>query len=379
MKVEAAKKRHAEPWKPPDESSAVVPSVYTMTFGKHKGKTVAAVMQSDAKYFLHLASWKNDVLDDKADLKAALQAEGVLEGLQAQRPQLQIDRASKIMQKIEDEKPQGPQMHPEIRKLRRLQQIEAESILVGADKAEALAIVAPTSKKRPRKYSPSARVLLPHCSICGDINHKCQSCPHRDRQGQGIPDQSPSVVAYLRNKQMAATVSRLKYTQLQLRTKDFESRASKMARAPLARDFLSLARASPGDLARMLLDEQLLEDLRGTPCPRQKCQDTEREGYISSTKTLGKLCVHNSKGEDISLLTAYYSCDVCRTHQSVALYNPIFDGFLGKGAKGVSIAVLGFWNAVEGVPVGITVRQLNISEQLAQHLYFRFPGWTTFS
>ena len=253
-----------------------------------------------------------------------------------------------------------------------MQQIEASSILDGSDKEDSLAIVKQMpSQKRSRKSS--ARVLLQHCSICGCIDHKCSSCPHKDWQGEGIPDQSQAVISFWKNKRMAALVSRLKYTQLHLRTTEFNERASKMARAPLARDFLTLARAYPGTLAQMLLDDKLLDNLQGVPCPREKCQAAVgAQGYLSSTKTLGTMRVNNNVGWNISKQTVFHSCDVCNVKQSVALYNPLFAGFVGgHGSHGVSMAVLAFWNALEGVPEYLTIRQLNIGEQLCSHLYFR--------
>jgi hypothetical protein len=368
-KVAAAKERHAQLWKPPVEEHAVL-AVYKMNFGKHKGKTIQAVLESDKGYFMALASWKNNIFEERPDLKAALDEEGYLQGLLDGRPRLQVERAHKVLQKIDEETQEGKELHPEVKKLRRLQQIEASSVLDGIDRADALAIVhAPPKPKR--KYSPTARVLLPQCSICGAIDHKRQSCPNKNVHGVGIPDMSAAAISYMRNKRMAKLVARLKYTQIQLRTESYESKASKMARAPLARDFLSLSRASPRELAMILLDDKLLEDLNGVPCPRKKCQDSDCQGYLSSTKTLGSLRTSKDKGQDINSKTVWHACDVCNVHQSVALYNPIFAGFVGKTSRGVSIAVLAFWNALEGVPQTVTVRQLNIGEQLCQHLYFR--------
>ena len=59
-----------------------------MTFGKHKGKTVQTVLKADPGYFTNLASWKNNVFDERPDLKAALEKEGVLERLLGERPQV---------------------------------------------------------------------------------------------------------------------------------------------------------------------------------------------------------------------------------------------------------------------------------------------------
>lgn len=144
-----------------------------------------------------------------------------------------------------------------------------------------------------------------------------------------------------------------------------------MSRAPLQTDFLSLSRSLPGDLAEQLVSDGILFDLKGVPCPRDVCQSSTNEGFISSEKVLGKRCCNKGRGVNINSLTVWHACDVCRVHQSVALHNPLFKGFVGKGSKGVSFCVLAWWNCVEGVTVAVTVRQLNINEGVVQAYYKR--------
>jgi hypothetical protein len=333
-RVAAAKTRQAQAWKPPDAATEIE---YRMNFGKHsqgRGLTIKAVLQKDPDYFKALMSWKNNILESRADLKTALEKEGILDELVANRPFFQSQRASRMLDKIEEEK--GQELHPEVKKLRALQQIEAIEILQGESKEDALAIVSGTSKAPKRKYTPTARVLLPHCSACGSTEHKRHTCPHKDLQGEGLPERSAVVPTHVRNKRQAAIVSRLKYTQIQLRSTEYENRATQMSRAPLKRSFLSLARASPGALANMLVEDKLISDLQGVPCPRQACKDSSKQGFLSNEKVLSQRCVNNEHGIDINTLTVYHRCDVCRVKQSITLHNPLFEGL-------AMASVMQFW------------------------------------
>ena len=112
----------------------------------------------------------------------------------------------------------------------------------------------------------------------------------------------------------------------------------------------------------MLELDGLLIDLKGVPCPRQKCLSSTQEGYLSNTKTLGKRCHSDQHAPDKKLKTVWHRCDSCTIRQHVGLHNPIFAGFIGPGSNGISYAVLAFWNCVEGVAQSVTVRQLNTSE-----------------
>lgn len=83
------------------------------------------------------------------------------------------------------------------------------------------------------------------------------------------------------------------------------------------------------------------------------------------------MCVNDEKGPDINLKTVYSTCDVCRVMQSVALHNPIWQGFLGGGSYGISYALLAMWNCVEGASVSFTTRQLDINEATCSLFYHR--------
>jgi hypothetical protein len=86
----------------------------------------------------------------------------------------------------------GKHGHPEIKKLRKLQQIEASQVLDNMARScstVALAVattIATTSRnnnssaKKKRQSKSSARFLLPHCGICGGLEHKRTRCPYKD-------------------------------------------------------------------------------------------------------------------------------------------------------------------------------------------------------
>ncbi len=345
-KVESAKARHKESWRQPE---TLLEAEYRFDFGRHAKRTVKEALAIDPRYLEHLLSWKHNILDAKLGLRNALQQEGLLDGLLAQRPQLMVARANRMLVKVDADK--GKDLHPEIRRLRLVQQIEASEILASDPKERALAVLTATAKDgTKRKRTSTALVLLPHCSVCGSVEHKRQSCPLKALQGQAVGDnRDAAAVAYLRDKRKAVIVSRLKYTQIQIRSQVYEHRASKMARAPLETDFLSLTRALPGDFAEYLESVGILFDLKGVPCPRDACQSGDKVSFVPGDKVLGKRCCKNDRGKNINIETVWHACRVCRVHQSVALHNPLFAGLLGKGSKGVSLCVLAMWNCVEGI------------------------------
>jgi hypothetical protein len=136
----------------------------------------------------------------------------------------------------------------------------------------------------------------------------------------------------VQNKKIAAVVSRLKYTQIELRATTYENRATHMSRAPLLRDFIALSRAAPGAMAKMLEEDRLILDLRGMPCPREACHVSSKKGFVSSDKVLGRRCCNNERGLNIGLFTVWRKCDCCGVRQSIGLRNPLYAGFIGRSS-----------------------------------------------
>ena len=83
--------------------------------------------------------------------------------------------------------------------MRKLQQIEASEVLQGEAKDAALALVSAEQPEKKRPYMPTARILLPHCEMCGNTGHKRPGCPFQDLQGEGLPDRSLVAAAHFRN------------------------------------------------------------------------------------------------------------------------------------------------------------------------------------
>ncbi|CAK0822379.1 unnamed protein product, partial [Prorocentrum cordatum] len=366
-KVAKAKARHRAGWKPPEAPQSQ--EEYRFDFGKHSGSTLRSVLQEDPGYLDRLMSWRNNILDQKLTLRCALEKEGLLEGLLAKRPQLMVERARGVIAKAAEDKDKP--LHPEIAKLRVAQHIEATEILAMHSSETAVAALAapPRDQQQKRKRVSAARYLLPHCSRCGSVEHKRPQCPNKSLQGEVVEDcRSQAVVDYMRNRRSAALVARLKHAQISIRTRGYEERAKKMARAPIDTDFVQMARWSPEEFVHYLVSAGILHDLKGTPCPRGKCQSSKKSSFLEGAeKELGQLRCNAEKGQDIIIETAWHACcGVCRVHQSVALHNPLFSGLLGKGSKGVSMCVMAWWLAAEGVPESVAVRQLNIHEGVVQ-------------
>ena len=137
---------------------------------------------------------------------------------------------------------------------------------------------------------------------------------------------------------MAQLVSRLKYTPIEVRSKEYEARPRQRSRALIARSQIEMIRASPGDMASKLQEDGLILDLKGVPCPRVKCQSSKTEGFLSSRRVLGKRCWSNCLGPDIATETVWHRCSVCRVKQSIGLHNPLYRGFCGPSSVGITKA-----------------------------------------
>jgi hypothetical protein len=242
-RVAAAKARHNVNWTEPSGGDVDDGAEYRMEFGKYsggKGLTVQQVQTKDPGYFKHLMSWRTSILVTYPRLKDALEESGLLEALVTARPELQREKAELVLMRAEDRasrQERGPKEHPEIFKKRRLQQIEASSVLTGQQKDDAMALAAasarPTTKKKQkeRKYEAKPSTLLGHCSRCGGIGHNRTTCKLKDLQGDGIPQQTLIEWAYEQNKTLAALISRLKYTNISGRSDMYEQRPHQRSRA----------------------------------------------------------------------------------------------------------------------------------------------------
>jgi hypothetical protein len=215
-RVEQAKAKHEQEWKPPS-GSPVSHGPYCLQFGKHAKKTVSEVAAADPGYFPHLmASSKGKILTTWPGLKEALASEGLLDNLVQNLPDRMREGAERVLLRAEEQQYTHPKIHPEIQKLRRLQQIAASQTLDESQKGEALASLPAVGKedvaegslrkKRRRTLRSTAMRLLPHCRVCGAIAHKEPTCPYKDEDQAG-PRRRRGIQWFL-NKKLAQVVSR---------------------------------------------------------------------------------------------------------------------------------------------------------------------------
>ena len=196
-RVEKAKARHIAEWEPPSEEVRAGP--YRMEFGKHSKKTVAEVQQVDSGYFAHmLATTQGTLLKTHPRLKVALEAEGLLHNLVATLPKNIRALYEKTLARAEEALASAQELHPEVKRCRKLEKIKSSRVLAELDKRDdALALAVkpaanPTSDHRRRRLRSMALTLLPHCSTCGAITHKTTTCPYKDMVGDGVPDHTTS-------------------------------------------------------------------------------------------------------------------------------------------------------------------------------------------
>ena len=169
-------------------------------------------------------------------------------------------------------------------------------------------------------------------------------------------------LALQKTKRLAATVARLKYTPLHQRTQEYESRPTKRMRAAVERSFLGLSRLSPAELTRALVEDGLLPDLEGAPCPNLKCEQ-QTCGY-GSRRVLGKLSASREVDTTVDVLSrenVSYRCQACRCRVPVTRGVPLFENCTWP-----SLALLAFWNCLEGVDITTTVQQLSVCDDLVR-------------
>ena len=101
---------------------------YKIEFGKHARKSLSNVLKAFPDYFPNLVNEKR-FLASQPLLARALEEAGVLENVQARAAVLQLENAKITLQRAADEKAQGTELHPEVRKLPAIQVEKARSVL----------------------------------------------------------------------------------------------------------------------------------------------------------------------------------------------------------------------------------------------------------
>ena len=224
--------------------------------------------------------------------------------------------------------------------------------------------------RKKRKTRSKAMVEIHHCVFCGSTDHNTGTCPAKPK----LPSRRigrRGKIAFVQNRRLAQVVSRLKYTNVGQRTKQYDQRPKQLSRAPMRTSFLRLARASPGLLTWMNIQDGLLCGLAGQPCPNPKCSETENKGYAGEAK-LGRLVTgagpKAANNPDISVDTVFHRCGVCRARVRVNHGSRLFRT-LGGGNKGVSYMTMAFWNCAVGISLSHTCQQLDLNEKTVSEWY----------
>jgi ribosomal protein L32 len=218
-------------------------------------------------------------------------------------------------------------------------------------------------KGQKRRHKSRAVVQLQNCTICGSADHKRNTC---DQKGLVTVDSKClKALALQKVKKLAAVVARLKYTPLHQRTSAYNKRPLQRSRAEVHRGFVELSRMDPEELTNALIEDGLLPELDGAPCPNVKCEQ-QSKGY-GKVRGMGKLCKAKVTDKTLDMLcirNVWHRCMSCRCRIPVTRGVPLFEG-----ATWPSLALLAYWNCVEGVDMTACVRQLKVSEELVRRWY----------
>ena len=157
------------------------------------------------------------------------------------------------------------------------------------------------------------------------------------------------------------------YVSLHQRSSGYISMPTKRARGPVARGFLEFARMTVKELVACLLDDGLLIDLKGTPCPHPDCLKSGLSG--SEERVLGS-CRVNAKSvrDEVTSKTAFHRCLCCRRKYSVCFMSPLYK-LVGSGCSTANTVTLCFWNCVYGASVTLTAAQCKLNEKTVQKYY----------
>lgn len=208
--------------------------------------------------------------------------------------------------------------------------------------------------------APQAREHLTNCLVCGLSECNSQNCIFRTTVQASVQQQNPLKTP--RHK----LESHLKYTNTTQRTQPYDKKR-RTARNAVLRSFTELDRATPGELAAILIEDGLLSDLSGTFCVHSSCSEHTSAGYTNDRK-LGHLCATNCKlFAAASSKNAYYRCVTCRNRVAInrgsIIYPPL------AGAYGVKERTLAYWNLIHGASLTLTANQLRLSNDCVSSFY----------
>lgn len=360
------------------------PEEYRMEFGMYKGKTLKSVRDAIAKksgegsgaakfkeylQVLITMGWH----ERKPGFQVALQEAGLWQEVAARAPDTQRALAVRAIQRHEESSGQDHE-HREVKLLRRLNADHAVAVLdelgeAGPIVGEPIEEETAGPPRKKRKTRSKARVEIHHCFYCGGADHNAKGCPKRpDLPARRARRRG---IAFVSNMRLAQVVSRLKYTPVRQRSKEYDGRPRQMSRAPMRTSFLRLARAPPALLGWMCVQDGLLCDLEGQPCPNPRCAEASHRGFGEAAK-LGPRVICKQKGfanwQDVSVHTVFHRCGNCRVRVRLNHGSRLF-GNTGGGNKGVSYMTMAFWNCVVGISLSHTCQQLDLNEKTVGEWY----------
>ena len=149
------------------------------------------------------------------------------------------------------------------------------------------------------------------------------------------------------------------------RTRTYEQRPRARTRAALTRSFFDLVSMTPLSLARVCIEDGLLPDLQGSPCPNVLCEQQSR-GYCTE-RVLGQLSPAprvDASFDRFSRDNICYRCKACRCRVPVTRGCPLF-----RGSTWLAKSMLAMWLCVEGVSLSTACRMLNVGDDLARRWY----------
>eukprot|EP00969_Alexandrium_andersonii_P124038 5481494-Alexandrium_andersonii.AAC.1 len=182
------------------------------------------------------------------------------------------------------------------------------------------------------------------------------------------PQQQPVVPVAKKERceKREAHTSHLKYTAPHQRAAKYDVVRARQ-RAPVARDFLTLSRASPAALVGMMQADGVLQDMCGEPCAF--CKDHTGKAGFGRQRRLGHLSivrgVGDQPGQPIGRDSVCYRCLRCRRRVGVTCGNKLFPQSHGFGAIGVDVQILIQWATVDGWTNLQVMRALNVNESTA--------------
>ena len=239
--------------------------VYRLDFGKHKRKTIAEVMSSDAGYL----PWciKSKMHEARECFMRAVLEAGLLDAEALDEAEKQVVEGARLTlaRKASEDR---ASLHPEVQKLRTLQEAEASQVLAIVPDESSSRPLAKALRKKFRKHTSRAAQQVHSCMHCGSSHHNAATCPKA--VSKAVEKEGVSA-ALVRNKRKAVLVAKLKYRSIHQRPSAYERRPVKRSRAPAERPFRQLARMTACELTEALIEDGLLQDLEGTPCPHQAC------------------------------------------------------------------------------------------------------------